>query len=253
MCFELSLNLRRCVDTHVRPSPNVIRVAAMFGLGIDDSRSIKIVPETNLQLRPGMLVYITGASGSGKSTILSLIQQACQSPEHDAVRVVQVDQLPPLADVPLIDALPHGDDAHDIADDDDRLQTTLKFLSVAGLGDAFVMLRTPGELSDGQRYRLRLAQAMTSAAGPMTVILADEFAATLDRVTAQVIARNVRKWVTDSPACFICATTHDDLLEPLDPDVLIVKHLGSGIDIACRDTNASTSEPAATTEPCDAK
>jgi hypothetical protein len=34
--------------------------------------------------------------------------------------------------------------------------------------------------------------------------------------------------------CFICATTHDDLLEPLCPDVLIEKHLGTGITVAVR-------------------
>jgi ABC-type ATPase with predicted acetyltransferase domain len=106
------------------------------------------------------------------------------------------------------------------------------------------MLRTPAELSDGQRYRLRLAQVMSliergdsgQGKGELTVILADEFAATLDRLTASIIARNIRKWVTRSarPLCFVAATTHDDLLEHLEPDVLVLKHLGGRLEVLSR-------------------
>lgn len=42
-----------------------------------------------------------------------------------------------------------------IADLGLSLQATLKLLSLTGLNDAFVMLRTPDELSEGQHYRLR--------------------------------------------------------------------------------------------------
>ena len=71
--------------------------------------------------------------------------------------------------------------------------------------------------------------------GGLHLILADEFGATLDRLTAAVIARNIRKWTRrNRHICFIAATTHDDLLESLDPDVLIEKHLGSEIDVLSR-------------------
>jgi len=132
---------------------------------------------------------------------------------------------------------------------------------LAGLNEAFVMLRRLSELSDGQRARYRLAEAIAAAetvdpdapAG-WAVVLADEFGATLDRRTARTIARQVRRWVTRSttaegsrPAaelpgaeppgagfpgvCFVGATTHDDLLEPLDPDQLIVQHPGGRTDV----------------------
>ena len=39
----------------------------------------------------------------------------------------------------------------------------MELLSLVGLGDAFVMLRRPRELSDGQRARLRIAQAIELA------------------------------------------------------------------------------------------
>ena len=54
----------------------------------------------------------------------------------------------------------------------------------------------------------------------------------LDRLTACVAARNVRRWVDRCPrVCFIAATTHDDLIDALQPDVLICKPLGGAIEI----------------------
>lgn len=240
-CIELFLE--HTIATAVQPSENVLRVATMFGLGIDEQRRLEMIPPTPLTLRAGQVVFITGPSGSGKSTLLKLITDALSG--RSDVGVTRFDDLPPLPDQPLVDCFaPWCDD----------LDAVLKTLAYAGLNDAFVMLRKPGELSDGQRYRLKLAQTMAIArsteannthpsedggVAPMHVVLADEFGATLDRTTAHVIARNVRKWTTRASRsgwglCFIAATTHDDLLEPLEPDVLIEKPLGEDLHVLTR-------------------
>ena len=232
--MQLNLSLSR--DTAVAPSPRVLRVAGMFGLGVEEDRKLTIIPPVTLDLSPRQVIFITGGSGSGKRSLLALIDAAARL-RGDA-RVIRFDRLPALPDKPLVDcfddALPAGED------EDARLAHVLALLSRAGLGDAFVMLRKPAELSDGQRYRLKLAQVMAlvdaSIDAGLTIILADEFGATLDRLTASVIARNVRRWTRQCPApvCFIAATTHDDLLEPLEPDVLVEKHLGERIEIINR-------------------
>ncbi|MCK4873589.1 MAG: hypothetical protein KAS72_12780, partial [Phycisphaerales bacterium] len=120
----------------------------------------------------------------------------------------------------------------------DTLEEATSRLAAAGLGDAFVMLRSADQLSDGQRARWRLAQLMAAADAQvgdvLPVVLMDEFAATLDRLTAAIMARNVRRWVTRSGVCAVIATTHDDLLEPLAPDVLIHKPLGEAIEVATK-------------------
>lgn len=229
-----TVRLQRSVETAVPATPRVCQVAAMFGLGVDEARKLDIVPETTLTLGPGRLLLVTGASGGGKTTLLRLL--AAEAGADDRVRVLDFDALGPDADDdrPLIEAV------------GGTLEQATRRLALAGLNDAFVMLRRPSELSDGQRYRFRLARAIAvaeaeaspgdPAAPRLHLILADEFAATLDRPTAMVIARNVGNWIRRAPAgvCFIAATTHDDLLEPLDPDTLVVQRPGEGIDVLDR-------------------
>jgi len=217
---ELEIHCQR--DTAVRPSRRVFQTAAMFGLGVDETHRLTIVPPTTIDLQPGEIVFITGPSGGGKSTVLRAIARQARSLK---MHVMAFDDLPELDDAPLVDVF------------DLPLEQATSLLAMAGLADAFVMLRRPAELSDGQRYRLRLAQAMhlahqqsSTRAWQHIVILADEFGATLDRLTARIMARNVRKWVKRQPLTFVCATTHDDLLEALQPDVLIYKGLGDELE-----------------------
>ncbi len=222
----MRITLDHTVSSAVSTTPHVMEVAAMFGLGIDQDRSIQIIPHTELDLLPGQIVFVTGASGSGKSTILRLIREKID--QDDSAHALSFDHLPKIDDRPLVDVFPNR-----------TIDQVLRLLSLAGLNDAFVMLRSPSQLSDGQRYRLRLAQTMAMIEAGVSpsrqkVVLADEFCATLDRVTAKVIARNIRKWVSHTDVCFVAATTHDDLLESLDPDVLIEKHLGESIEVLAR-------------------
>ncbi len=217
----ITLELQQKVTTHVQPTEHVLEVATMFGLGVDEAREIVILPPTSLTLTPGSVVFITGASGSGKSTLLRLLTEQIDG-------ALTFDALPEPADRPLVDAF-----------GDAPLQHVLRWLSLAGLGDAFVLLRKPGELSDGQRYRFRLAQLMAWVEtqpqnAQLKVVLADEFGAALDRQTAQVVARNLAKWARRAHLCLAVATTHDDLLESLSPEVLVVTELDGTVTVETR-------------------
>lgn len=202
----------------------------MFGIDPAGEREVVVVPPARLTLAPGRVIFITGASGGGKSTLLRLIHDAItRQPAHDRPGVVRFDDLAPSDLCALVDGF----------DADAPLAEVLRWLSVAGLNDARVMLRRPGELSDGQRARLLLAHAIALAergGAPWAVVLADEFGATLDRPSARAVAAGVRKWATRAGVCFVAATTHDDLLEPLCPDTLIDKGPGEAIEVLERST-----------------
>lgn len=234
---SIAIHVQAAFATAVEISPRVGQVAAMFGLGVDETKTITLIPPTDLSLAPHQILFITGASGGGKTTLLRQIAEALK--RHSHLRVIDFASLGQAPDLPLVEALPG------------ELHDTVRRLALAGLNDAFVMLRKFSQLSDGQRHRFQLARAIAQAEqqskdqGPksnvgFTVVLADEFAASLDRLTAQVIARNIRKWSRKAPVCFIAATTHDDLLESLDPDTLIIQHPGRAMEILTRGSRTET-------------
>jgi hypothetical protein len=232
--FVRTIEIAKRFATAVQPSERVLRIAAMFGLGVDDERELSVVPRTRVPIPPGGIIFITGPSGGGKTTILSLI--AAQAPRQHCT-LLRADALPELPDVPLVDAF------------DLPLEEVASLLARVGLSDAFVMLRKPGELSDGQRYRLRLAQLIAHAerASSPVIMLADEFGATLDRLTAKVIAANLNRWIRTTAHTFVCATTHDDLLEFLEPDVLLYKNLGDELHVIERGRDNNDNDATDTT------
>ena len=108
------------------------------------------------------------------------------------------------------------------------MEEGLELLSRVGLNDAFLFLRTYNQLSDGQRYRYRIAKLMESG---KQWWLMDEFAATLDRDTAKIVAFNLQKLARQQGKAVIAATTHGDLFEDLNPSVHVHKRFGEEITI----------------------
>lgn len=176
---------------------NTAYVQSTFGIGFETGRNV-IARDVEIDYEPGQIVLFSGASGSGKSSLL-------RAAAAQASGAVWLDETPAGA-AALIDTL--GPDAKSAA----------HLLSLCGLGEAFLMLRTPGELSDGQRYRYALARAL---AGGARTVVADEWCAKLDRVTAKVISRNIRKVSLRNNVGVLLATTHQDIVDDLSPDTIV--------------------------------
>jgi ABC-type ATPase with predicted acetyltransferase domain len=104
----------------------------------------------------------------------------------------------------------------------------IRLLSIAGLSDAYLYIRNPAELSDGQRYRFRLAKLIEENAD---VWVADEFGAVLDRVTAKIVAWNLAKTARALGKTLIVATTHTDLVAELAPSLAITKRFHDRIKV----------------------
>ena len=190
--------------TGVERSQRVVEIAEAFGLGLDDKEFV-IFDKLELTVKQGDVVYITGQSGSGKSLLLK--ELAAQMFERGK-KVVNLDHVAIDQNKTLIDQI--GTSTND----------GLRLMSIAGLNDAYLFIRKPGELSDGQRYRFKLAKAIEANA---QVWVADEFMAVLDRTAAKVIAYSVQKTARKVGATVIVATTHTDMVPDLAPDLFIEK------------------------------
>ena len=196
-------------ETHTKPTPRSLVVAEAFGLGIDEAQKFKVL-DAQLKIGPRDIVLITGDSGSGKSVLLRAIR-ADLGEEAIDLSEVAVDM-----DKPLIETVGA------------TVEEGLELLSRVGLNDAFLFLRTYGQLSDGQKYRYRIAKLIESG---KQWWLMDEFAACLDRDTAKIIAFNLQKIARQQGKSVLAATTHTDLLEDLNPSVHIHKRFGKEMTV----------------------
>jgi ABC-type ATPase with predicted acetyltransferase domain len=167
--------------------------------------------ECRFDVRPGDVVYITGPSGSGKSVLLQALRETVPASES-----VDLAQFPLPRDRSVIDCF----DADVVA--------TLRTLTAVGLSEVFSLLNRPCHLSAGQKYRFQLAQAL---AARKPVVFADEFCSELDRITAATVAFNVHKFAKRTKTTFVLASSHDDILIDLAPDILIIKDFSGPAEV----------------------
>jgi ABC-type lipoprotein export system ATPase subunit/GNAT superfamily N-acetyltransferase len=204
------------------PTERVVGVAEGFGLGLDQWQKFVIYDNVELKIGPQDIVYITGDSGSGKSALLKALEKDIrQDMELSSINIADIK---PEPNKPLIETVGKS------------LEEALELLSRVGLNDAFLFLRTYEQLSDGQKYRYKIAKMIESGA---QFWIMDEFAATLDRDTAKIVAYNLQKLARQQGKAVIVATTHTDLLDDLNPSVHIHKRFGKEITVNyCSNTPA---------------
>ena len=208
MNFRFSLTKK--FKSYTERTERVIKVAESFGIGLEN---------LELNVHSGDVIFITGQSGSGKSCLLRELASAFSV---EALNVASIDDVT-FDDRPLIDQI--GAD----------MGEATRLLSMAGISDAYLYIRKPSELSDGQRYRFKLAKLLETNAD---VWIADEFGAVLDRTTAKVVAFNLQKVARKNGKTLILATTHTDLIDELGPNIIIRKRFQDRIDVERREDDA---------------
>lgn len=200
-------------STSVDRSKRVLDVSEAFGLGLNEKEFV-VYDNLKFQTKQGDCIYITGQSGSGKSVLLR--ELARQYRDKYKLNVGVLDEVT-LEDKPLIDQIGKN------------TEEACKLLSQAGLNDAYLFIRKPSELSDGQKYRFKIAKLIAKGA---QVLIADEFGAVLDRTTAKVVAFAIRKLCRANNVTLAVATTHKDLFWDLSPTLMIDKRYADQIRIS---------------------
>ena len=220
-----TFNVSKIFTWHGTITEKVAFVCSMFGLTIDRLRKQRRTHNCRLEINPGDIVYITGPSGSGKSVLLRELQKAI--PDKDRINLDEIN-------------LPDDKTVIDCIDTEDSLVlSALRLLSIAGLNDCFCILNQPSNLSEGEQYRFRLAVALSAG---KKFIFADEFTSALDRITASSISYRLRQFANKTGTTFILASSHEDMLLDLAPDVLIRRDFTSPPRTVYKRTHRSRNE-----------
>ncbi|MHC5108458.1 MAG: hypothetical protein ACYTHJ_01100 [Planctomycetota bacterium] len=201
---QLCLTARhRIVPT--RPSRRSDVIRQRFGLPAQET-TLTVVRDLPIRIEPGKLIVLTGASGSGKSTVLRQVQR-----HFVGARYVGDMRFP--GDAALIDLVAR----------DQELGKAIAWLTWCGLSEPRLWLRRFCELSEGQQWRARLALGMALHVERREVapLICDEFAGGLHERAARALALNVRKLVSRHRMRFLAASSSPALVQYLAPDEII--------------------------------
>lgn len=194
--------------------------------GVDSEHAFSpVIEDFSLVIDPGDIVLITGASGSGKSTILkllttkrSLMKKSLEwRGSFPRIKTVAINVLDTDFDVsrPLIDQVRVGKDIRDAID----------LLNSVGLTEAHLYIKRPNQISDGQRYRFAVAKLCDSE---KSIWIADEFVSGLNSEMAAIASKGLRKLASKVGATLILAAPHiDGFVGSLLPNKLVKLKWGS--------------------------
>lgn len=189
-----------------RPTARTAAVGIRFGIPLFGS-STTVVGSTRISLGSGRITLLVGPSGSGKSSALGRI-------ESQFAGGCMVNRVSFPAEAAIIDRVAPWT----------TLDDALSILTCCGLGEPNLWVRRFDELSDGERFRARLARAIAlhsrngTASAPL---LCDEFCSMLHRRVARAISYNLRKLVTRRNLSVVLASSNEDVVADLQPDTIV--------------------------------
>ena len=191
-----------------------------------------IFRDVNLEIRPGEVVVVKGASGAGKTTLLRIILGAVdpQLGAREEYRPTE-GRVEAPGNARAAALLPGEVDVEfggrsileEITDITGDAAEAVEVLSLAGLSDAVLYRARFSELSTGQKERAKIAALL--ARRPNLLVI-DEFTAHLDPATARLVASRLAKLARRTGMTLILVTHREEVVEAMNPDKVLVVGYG---------------------------
>jgi len=191
----------------------------------------QVLRDVNLEIGPGDIVVVMGASGAGKTTLLRLILGAASSdydkPEYrpDEGRVEVPGNAVVAALLPGEVEPEFGESSllEEVTEKTGDVVEALEVLSAAGISDAVLYRARFNELSTGQKERAKLALLLASKPNLLVI---DEFTAHLDPITAAWVAGRMARIARKHGITVIVATHRREVVKSMAPDKILIVGYG---------------------------
>lgn len=190
-----------------------------------------VIKDGELEIRPGGITALVGASGGGKTTLLRITWGLLvgtgdplylpdggewELPENARAQLLIPGEAEPVfGDEPVIEAL------YRICGDEGL---AIEILNYSGISDAVLYRARYRELSTGQKERVKIAWAL---AHRPNVLLVDEFGAHLDPATARRVARRMSQLSREKGITLVLVTHRQEILDALEPDAVYMVGYGT--------------------------
>lgn len=201
---------------------------------LQGKNTINVLNDINLEIKTGEIIALLGKSGSGKTTMLSLLA-GLDRPDHGNILIDDVD-MTKLSEEALCEfrakklgivfqqfhLIPHLTAyenvllSFEINGREDKSEA-LKWLEMVGLSDR--ANHYPSMLSGGEQQRVAIARALSF--GP-PLLLADEPTGNLDVETGKSVIDILFKMVREKKTTMILVTHDDELAAKADRIIRIV-------------------------------
>ncbi len=190
-----------------------------------------VLKDVDIVIEPGDVVVVVGASGAGKTTLLRMIIGAALGISDERYRPsvgrvvlpdnVKIEYLLPGEHEPRF-----GDETilEHISRKVGDASVAVEILNIVGLSDAVFYRAKFEELSTGQKERAKLASLLASRPNLLVI---DEFAAHLDALTAQRVARKLGAIARSSGITVIVSTNRPEVIRALGPTKIIYVGYGT--------------------------
>jgi ABC-type ATPase with predicted acetyltransferase domain len=190
-----------------------------------------VLKDVNIEVRPGEVVAVVGASGAGKTTLLRMVIGGVLGLDDERYRPAS-GRVEAPGNVRLAALLPgemepeFGEETllEHMARKTGDPYVAVEVLNAVGLSDAIFYRARFSELSTGQKERAKLASLL---AEKPNLLIIDEFTAHLDRLTAQRVARKLGRLLRMAGITAIISTNRPEVLEALAPDKIILVGYGT--------------------------